>query len=521
MFKNQPKGLMAAALSNMGERFGFYTMMAILALFLMTKYGLTDKQAGLIYSLFYALIYGLSIFGGVIADKTGKIKNVIITGLLLMTAGYVVMAIPSTTPSASNAFYLTISCIGLFVIAFGNGLFKGNIQAIVGRLYDNPKYDKMRDSGFQIFYMFINVGAIFAPFFAIGVRNWFLKAHGFIYNSNLPDLCHGFINGTLSSTDVTAYEGLVRSANQTGAALTNAQFANQYLDVFSKGFNLAFSVAIIAMLISLAIFVINKNKLPDQMVQVGGTNEDGSMNKAEIKMTVQETKQRLHALYAVFGVVIFFWFSFHQNGLTLTYFAKDYVDLSQIHINLGFTSIVGAEIFSSVNPFFVVFLTPVIMWFFNKLRSKGKEPSTAKKIALGMGIAAAAYLFLSIFSIALPDKSTIGAAGAPMDMRLTPWIMIGMYFILTVAELFISPLGISFVSKVAPPQYRGLMQGLWLGATAVGNFLVQFGTFFYNSLPVWATWAVFVGACAISMIVMFGMLNWLERIIAKSSEAEA
>lgn len=231
-------------------------------------------------------------------------------------------------------------------------------------------------------------------------------------------------------------------------------------------------------------------------------------------MDAQEIRQRVLALFAVFGVVIFFWLSFHQNGYSLTFFARDYVNLDVIHINLGFTEIKGAEIFQSVNPFFVVTLTPLIMWFFGWLKKKGRTISTPMKIAVGMGIAATAYVFLMLFSLALPSKDALAGMSADevSNMLVTPWIMVGLYFILTVAELFISPLGLAFVSKVAPPHMQGLMQGAWLAATAVGNSLLFIGGVLYMNVPIWATWLVFVGACALSMIVMLSMVRWLERV---------
>jgi POT family proton-dependent oligopeptide transporter len=233
-------------------------------------------------------------------------------------------------------------------------------------------------------------------------------------------------------------------------------------------------------------------------------------------MDLKEVKQRMYALFAVFGVVIFFWFSFHQNGLTLTYFAKNYTDLSGINISLGSISIKGAELFQSINPFFVVFLTPIIVGLFGWLNARGIEPSTPKKIAIGMFIAAMGYLVMSIGSNGLPLFNTINpeTGGSPLldAEKVTPFLLILTYFILTVAELFISPLGISFVSKVAPPQYQGLMQGGWLGATAIGNQLLFIGAIFYKNMPLWITWGLFVVVCLISMTMMLFMLKWLERV---------
>ena len=141
----------------------------------------------------------------------------------------------------------------------------------------------------------------------------------------------------------------------------------------------------------------------------------------EIHMDAKEVKQRLYALFAVFGVVIFFWFSFHQNGLTLTFFAKDYTNLSGIVINLGLVTIQGAEIFQSINPIFIVLLTPIIMAVFGWLRARGKEPSTPKKIAIGMFIAALAYVVMAVGSLGLPLKTEVDAMGGLTDaQRVTP-----------------------------------------------------------------------------------------------------
>lgn len=512
MFKNHPKGLVAASLSNMGERFGFYVMMAILSLFLMSKFGLDKSNAGIIYSVFYFAIYALALVGGLIADKTKKYKSTILAGIVFMAIGYLIIAFPTPTPVPHLATYIGITCFGLFVIAFGNGLFKGNLQALVGQMYDDPKYEKLRDSGFSLFYMFINVGAIFAPLIAVGIRNWWLKANGFIYNSDLSALCHEYLKGTLTGDASNRFVKLASevSLNTTPTDLT--LFAKEYLNVFNTGFQYAFGVAIIAMIISLIIYCVNKKNFPDpaqKKVRTAGSSTDEAP-----AMPASEVKQRLYALFAVFAVVIFFWFSFHQNGLTLTYFANEYTNLSAMKLDLfGLVTLEGAELFQTFNPLFVVFLTPIVLAVFGWLRAKGAEPSAPKKIVIGMGIAALAYLVMVVGSLGLPLSSEVKAMGGLADSaRVTPFLLIGTYLILTIAELFISPLGISFVSKVAPPQYQGIMQGCWLGATALGNQLLFIGAILYESIPIWATWLVFVVACSISMFTMLFMLKWLERI---------
>ena len=514
MFKNHPKGLIAASLANMGERFGFYIMMAILTLFISAKFGLSEQTTGYVYSAFYASIYLLALVGGVIADRTKKYKATIVAGLVIMALGYLLIAIPTPTPVPNLSLYLTLTCVGLGIIAFGNGLFKGNLQVLIGQMYDDPRYQSVRDAGFQIFYMFINIGGVFAPFIAVGIRNWWLQHNGFDYSAELPALAHQYLRegDAMPQQALMNLQSLMEkvSGGQSFNSLT--EFVNRYLDVFNRGFQYAFIAAVVMICVSMVIFLLNQRTFPDPSKKA--VAESGKPAAEEVKMDAAEIRQRIYALFAVFGVVIFFWMSFHQNGYSLTYFARDYVDLSVIKIDLGFTQIKGAEIFQSINPLIVVCLTPLVMYIFGRLREQGKEPSAPRKIAIGMGIAALAYVFLMVCSLGLPDQSTLGdmSEAAKHDMLLTPWVMVGMYFILTVAELFISPLGLSFVSKVAPPHLQGVMQGAWLAATALGNSLLFIGGVLYTSVPLWACWLVFVAACAASMITMLAMVKWLERV---------
>ncbi|MFR9503202.1 MAG: peptide MFS transporter [Rikenellaceae bacterium] len=522
MFKGQPKGLIAAALANMGERFGFYTMMAVLVLFLQSKYGLDGTTSGIIYSTFYFSIYILSVVGGIIADKTKNFKGTILAGLCMMAVGYVLLSFPTPTPvpvESYNFSLYAITCVGLFIIALGNGLFKGNLQALVGKMYDNAEYDSKRDSGFSIFYMYINIGAIFAPLLAVGVRNWWLQANNFIYNADAPAWCHSILSNMLEGENLAK---ATEFASQFGyGADQMSQFANDYLGVFTTGFHYAFMCAVVAMGISLAVFIINKSQFPG--------NENTIASKAASsdslpEMSAAEVKQRIYALLAVFGVVIFFWFSFHQNGLTLTMFAKEFTQLQGIKVNLGFTTIEGAEVFQSINPLCVVLLTPIIVAIFNLLNM-----SAPRKIAVGMGIAAAGFAVMAFGSYVsdLPLWSTLfektinpetgkdvvnTISILPEAAKVTPWLLVGTYIILTIAELFISPLGISFVSKVAPPQYQGLMQSGWLAATALGNQLLFIGAILYEHIPIWLTWTVFVVACLLSMFTMLFMVKWLEKV---------
>ncbi len=505
MFKNQPKGLIPAALSNMGERFGYYIMNAVLVLFLCSKFGLSEETSALIYSFFYAGIYVLSLVGGLIADKTQNYKSTIIWGLVIMTVGYVVLSIPVLATADNKTWLLTLTAGALFFIAFGNGLFKGNLQAIVGQLYDNPRYAAQRDSGFQIFYVFINIGGLIAPFVAPMLRSWWLDVNGMVYNAAFPAMCHQFLSVTdsMNMENINNLYAIASSVGHTGAQSIQ-EFCQEYLNVFNTGIHYSFFASVGAMLISLTIFLCTKKGLPTPAKKV---KEETVKYTAEEKQAMaKEIRQRMYALFAVLGIAIFFWFSFHQNGTSMSLFARDFVD----------TSAIAPEIWQAVNPFFVIVLTPLVMLLFSSLSRRGREISTPKKIASGMGLAGVAYMFMTIFSLIQDYPSgtefrELMASGVSVA-KAGWWVLILYYFFMTVAELFISPLGLSFVSKVAPKHLQGLCQGLWLGATAVGNLLLWIGPLIYNKCPIWVAWVVFFAVCIVSMGAMFAMLKWLERV---------
>ncbi len=608
MLKNHPKGLIVAFFTNMGERFGFYTMMAILVLFLQVKYGLDEKVAGDYYSWFYFAIYALSLLGGILADWKKQYKTVILYGQIIMFVGYVMMAIPSMS------LYGTLGA--LLVISLGNGFFKGNLQAVVGQLYDDPKYAKFRDSAFMVFYMGINVGAFFAPFVATGIRNWWLETNGFIHDGSLPALCHQMINGTLK--DPAQFQVLANNAILSKVPVTDlTAFAHQYLDVFSRGYNWAFAIAAVAMIVSLSVYVIFNKLLPNKSIvkavdKQTNTIDNQSSHTGRIlvvslflmaittilvyllpvltspaqstskiglglalglfvafvsyifQMSTKEERPRVISLILVFIVVIFFWMSFHQNGLTLTLFARDYTvkevgPFTNLFFNLesllcviatfagmvlmfrsksmmrsrvigaGLTLAFGAacyyfisnakelnpispEIFQAFNPLFIVALTPVVMGFFSFLSSKGKEPSTPRKIGFGMIIAASAFIIVLVGSLHLVSPHLLDGAPTPATSRISPYWLMSSYLILTIAELFLSPMGLSFVSKVAPPRFQGLMQGGWLLATAVGNKLLFIGSTLWGRVDLYVLWGVFFICCIISATFIFAMMRRLEKV---------
>ena len=519
--KNHPKGLISAALSNMGERFGYYIMNAVLLLFLCSKFGISDDLAGWIYAVFYFLIYVLSLPGGMVADRLGNFKGTIISGLVVMASGYAIISIPvfGGNPGAVPTWVLVLTCFALLLIATGNGLFKGNLQAIVGQMYDNFEAEEAkkgpealavaktrRDSGFQIFYVFINIGGVIAPFVAPLLRSALLKMEGFIYNADLPRLCHSFLEGTLEGEGMNNLQELAQKSVVDGNVGDLAVFCTNYLESFNTGVHYSFVASALAMVASLLIFLVTKKVLPNPIKK----EKAAQVSSEQVATDAKEIKQRMFALFAVLGVAVFFWFSFHQNGQSLSVFARDFCD----------TEAIAPEIWQCINPFFVIVLTPIIMIVFGALAKRGKEISTPKKIAFGMFITACAYLFLIAISMVnnYPSGEEFKGLSEAMkaSMKAGPWVLIVTYFFLTVAELFISPLGLSFVSKIAPQHLQGICQGLWLCATAIGNLFIALGVTMLNSFPhQWECWAVFAGFCLLSMGVMLGMLKWLERVTQK------
>ena len=512
MFEGQPKGLFALALANTGERFGYYTMLAVFALFLRANYGLSPAMAGTIYSSFLMLVYFFPLIGGILADKFGFGKMVT-TGIIIMFTGYLLLSVPL----GGDTLALVVMLGALLLIGFGTGLFKGNLQVMVGDLYNDPKYSAKRDSGFSIFYMAINIGALFAPTAAIKIKEYAETSLG--YSSN-------------------------------------------------DAYHFSFAVACASLILSIAIYYIFRSTFrhTEGEAKKSAGNEKVKATDDVQELSKEETKQRIVALCLVFAVVIFFWMAFHQNGLSLTYFADEFTARSADGIqamcfnvwNLvavifivyaGFSLFqsktskgkiisgvvvllalcflfmqyarqdgsvdVSAPIFQQFNPFYVVALTPVSMAIFGYLANKGKEPSAPRKIAYGMIVAAIAYALMAFSSFGLPMPQTEMIDGEPVAKHVadvTPNILISVYLILTFGELLLSPMGISFVSKVAPPKYKGMMMGGWFVATAIGNQLVVVGGLLWGAVPLWICWSVFLAVCLVAAVFMFAMMKRLEKV---------
>ncbi|MCF8331154.1 MAG: MFS transporter, partial [Bacteroidales bacterium] len=333
MLKGHPKGLLVAFFANMGERFGYYTMLAIFVLFLQARFGFSTSQAGDYYGGFLFGIYFLPILGGIIADRWLGYGKTITLGTIIMFLGYMLLASPGFNIfGSSNDIAIAVIITSLFVISLGTGLFKGNLQALVGKLYDDPQFAPNRDNAFNIFYMGINIGAFFAPSAATGVVNWVLKNRGgtdFVYESTIPHLsnlqtnAHPFLDQMTSTlhnnfANVATYterlQGFMADMNFEGAI---TKFVNLYPDTLSTGYSGGFAIAAVSMIVSLIIFTVFRKhykhadvteKQKDAAAAAAGTKSEA------VKMSKEEEKRRLVALSLVFITVAFFWMAFHQNG---------------------------------------------------------------------------------------------------------------------------------------------------------------------------------------------------------------
>ena len=556
MFKGQPKGLYALSLANTGERFGYYTMLAIFTLFLQAKFGYTEAVTTQIYGIFLAAVYFMPFFGGILADKFGFGKMVTL-GIFVMFVGYALLAIPTDAGFAGQALMFG----ALALIACGTGLFKGNLQVLVGNLYDDPAYQAKRDNAFSIFYMAINIGAMFAPGMAKWITNHFLAQDGLVYNGQIPALAHQYLEqgANMPAEPLAKLQELAASMGATGDL---AAFSEHYIEKLSTAYNMGFGVACISLVISYLIYVgFRKTFKHADVTAKQQAAAESAAGVHHTELTPAQTKSRITALLLVFAVVIFFWMAFHQNGSTMTFFARDYTTseatgitrmgfdiLNLVLVLVGVYGIVGlfqsdksrGKIISAVvfaaalgalfyrytitpdpvhilpsdfqqfNPFYVVGLTPISVAIFTALARKGKEPSAPRKIGMGMIIAAAGFLILTVASFGLMSPAEVKAAGASDTFVSQNWL-ISTYLVLTFAELLLSPMGISFVSKVAPPKYKGMMMGCWFAATAVGNYATSLIGYLWGSgMALWMVWSVLIILCLLSAVFIFSIMKKLE-----------
>jgi POT family proton-dependent oligopeptide transporter len=479
-FFSHPKGLYPLFFTEMWERFSFYLMLNLLAIYLSDYLSFSKERSSDVATWYMSLVYFTPFIGGLIADRlTGYVRAVLVGGLLMM-AGHVALAFDTKGASGHPFLYASLA-----LLICGNGLFKPNISTMVGRLY--APGDPRRDQGFTIFYMGINVGAMLGPLTAGRLRKFGPQwAHDW-FGLNLPADSGWHI--AFASAGVGMLLSLLifsifrRRIDAAGAATSEAErFVKDGEAIddpddkvirFGQWFNMGLVTFFLAWLL-----VGNQVPWPEPIKAIGlwPTNV---LNFAAIWLVIEAatvliflsggTLQCANAakLKAVFIVVALFWMAFHQNSVSLLFFAADHT--RDVGSGKGQWS---PEDFGAINAVFILLFSPLMMILWNYLGRRGREPSSVSKMILAMFVTGLAYVVMVGAGLAGGDTGRVSAG----------WL-IGCYALLTVAELWLSPIGLSLTSKLAPVKYRGLWMGFWFLATAVGNKLVHVTGQYVDKFP--------------------------------------
>ncbi|CAM5784486.1 MULTISPECIES: peptide MFS transporter [Brevibacillus] len=428
--QKHPPGLYLLFFTELWERFSYYGMRALLTLYLTTALisgglGFEKGLALSIYGLFTGAVYFTPIIGGYLSDRyLGRRLAITMGGITMAVGNFLLFAVQSTT-----GLYL-----GLVLLIIGNGFFKPNISTLVGELY--PENDKRRDAAFTIFYMGINVGALFAPLIC-----------GYLAEEHFK----------------TALDG-----------------------VEMYGFKYGFLAAAIGMVIGQIAFNLLGNRyLGDIGKQPLGKSEAPGQQEAANRPLTKKEKQRTAVIVILACFVVFFWAGFEQAGSSLTLYTDLFVD----------RTIGGWEVptswFQSLNPLFIVLLAPVISMLWVKLaNSKRGDLNIPTKMGLGMILLGLGYMILLLAVMQTgSDENNILTKSNIMIIVLT-------YLMHTLGELFLSPVGLSMVSKIAPVKLASLLMGVWLASSGVANILAGQLAAFTQSLGYFEVFGI-IGLMAI------------------------
>lgn len=546
--QKHPKGLYLLFFTEMWERFGYYLLLGILFLY-MTKpsgLGFSEDSANDIYGTFLALVYLTPFLGGLLADRIFGYRNTIIVGGALMAAGYLTLAFPGET-----AFY-----IGLLLIIIGNGFFKPNISTLLGNLYNRPEYKHLKDKGYNIFYMGINIGAFICNFVAAYMRNGF--GWGWAFGAAGVGMIVGLIIFAYGSG--TAQE--LREADvRKPVTKEDVPLSQIFMTIFVPAILFALLGAYIGKILGIGTIFgsISNDAFLFACVPVV------SFYLYTYLKSSKEDKAPLGSLLYIYAVVIIFWAIFHQNGNVLTSWAekntvreipqmmentlksmgveKEFVekvsadsisvpkkDHGKIVMNGKDTvkvkevvtylknlpkeqhpkpketlSLANTELFQSINPFFVVLLTPIVVAFFGFLSRRGAEPSTPAKIAWGLLITGLSTLVM----VAAVHISNYG------EHKVSVWWLFGTYAVITTGELFLSPMGLSLVSKLSPARLTAMMMGGWFLSTSIGNKLA--GVLGHFPLE-YVFWINFAGA-TFSALLLFLFVKQISKVLKDKTGA--
>jgi len=535
--QKHPSGLPYLFFTEMWERFGYYLMIGIFVLYATdTKRGgleLERADASDVFGTFIALVYITPFIGGLIADRILGYRKSIVFGGLLMGLGYMLLAIPNNF----TTFYLSLG-----IIILGNGFFKPNISTLLGNLYNEDQYRDKKDDGYSIFYMGINVGGLICNFVAAYLRNTYGWSYAFmaagvgmfigvlVFLLGSRHYAHADIKKEPVAGEASV--GKMLSAVLLPALLTGVGAWQLPGNIFGSDSTDAFIFGAIPV-VGFYLWILWKANVED--------------------------KKAIRALLTIYAIVVAFWAVFKQNGTALTTWAEFYTDRSmpavmeppakfmgmvqtvdykmdsfprydeqfrtqrdpvskkivkaytlppyysnippEQHPPQGTsTKLISTEIYQSVNPFFVIVLTPLLIWFFSWLRRRGKEPTTPAKIGWGLVISALSTL-VTVWAVVACHNGAEKASS---------WWIIATYGVVTVGELFLSPMGLSMVSKMAPRHIAGLMMGGWQLATSLGNKLSGVLATLWDKYDdkthfFWVNFALLTAAA----LVLFSLLRWL------------
>ncbi|WP_055567987.1 peptide MFS transporter [Streptomyces atriruber] len=430
-FFGHPRGLATLFMTEMWERYSFYGMKALLPLYLIAPGGMnmSATTATAIYSVYMSMVYLLAMPGGWMADRFWGPRKTVIIGATVVILGHITLALPS-----SATFFA-----GLALVALGSGLLKANISVMVGHLYDGPK-DPRRDGGFTLFYIGINLGAFLAPL-SIGTVgenvNWHL---GFALAA--VGMALGLAQFMIGSRHLSSQSSVVSqpaTPQQRASALRNGLI---WLIVAAALYTL---MGVTGNFADWALMPLIIAGLVIPVTVLARMKRDKELSELE--------QSKLSGYIWFFVVAAVFWMIYDQNGSTLSIFGKG----STTNNLLGFDF--PTSWYQSLNPIFIMALAPVVASAWLWLNKRGKEPSTAVKFASSLTLIGISF---AVFLIPLIDTANNGG-------RVSPMWLVSIYFIQTVGELCLSPVGLSLTTKMAPEKYSAQMMGVWFLAVTAGD----------------------------------------------------
>ena len=429
-FLGHPKALWMLFSSEFWERFSYYGMRAMLAVHVASTFFAhlgegAEAQASLTYGGYTAMVYMTGILGGYVADRILGYQRSIMLGGALMAVGMFMLMAPD----------LTTFLIGLAVIVVGNGLFKPNISTMVGKLYTPG--DARRDSGFTIFYMGINAGALIAPLICAS-----LIGQKYGYRWGFFSAGVGMLFGIMAFEALKGWLGLV------GKAPENKKGYFSMLQVLAGA----------AILVVPVYFLLSKSEVLGVLLIFMMLGLVGYFIWSGLHSGEKEQLHKYIAMLILFAANVLFWALFEQAGSSLNFLARDFVNMPDVTI-FGWQP--TFEIFQSVNPIFILFFAPIFAAMWPALEKKGINPSIPRKFAFGLvGVAVGFYVLVFAIQNMAADNGKIS------------WIWLALcYMIHTLGELCLSPIGLSMVTKLARPHEVGLAMGGWFLSIAMANYV--------------------------------------------------